>query len=152
MPSYCVYELTDPRCGMEVLPGAFVYVGITERIRFRYRQHLQVLQNAGSARIAKDYWIIYLDQVYHLLPAISIREICADRLQAAQQEAYWIRFHQQRGAVVLNERKRTEQQDTGKPLLSKAELARLSDEERLVYFNNEPVIALLLHWSRQSGH
>lgn len=100
MPTH-VYEQTNPRCGSEPKPGEYVYVGVTDDFIIRHGQHVRGNDASGK----RLQWLLSLRRE-RLLPAIRIRETLETREAALERETHWIHEYQERGCIVLNDRKR----------------------------------------------
>ena len=88
---YFVYALIDPR------DNAIKYIGITNNLAVRFRQHLQ----GEYSNPEKNDWIREL-KVINLQPAINSLETVDSEEQARQQEKYWIQFYLDAGQPLLN--------------------------------------------------
>lgn len=91
---YFVYELYDPRTG---ITG---YVGITKDPNQRYFQHIQGQDSEGEK---KQTWVDSL-LAEGVKPKFRILETVESRVEAGNQERYWIKYYKDQGIQLANTR------------------------------------------------
>lgn len=88
---FTVYSLIDPR------DNSIRYIGITEDVYSRMRQHSRCEGNNG----AKNAWVQELQKQQLMFIMHSIEKVRTFE-QALEREAYWIRFYLAQGIPLLN--------------------------------------------------
>ena len=90
LPLYTIYALAEP------LNGVVRYVGLSNDVKKRYREHVQRANN----QFEKDTWILSLiDQ--QLLPTLLIlEENIAGEDKAREREEYWLNFYEEKDHIL----------------------------------------------------
>lgn len=89
---YHIYTLSDPR------DASIRYVGMSQNAYKRYAMHLM---NRSGMDNAKQNWIGELLQA-GLGPTLNIVETVETKEKTEKREAYWIQYHLNLGAPLLN--------------------------------------------------
>lgn len=136
---YFVYKLSHP------ISGDVCYVGITNNLYTRFKQHIGGDQATGK----KDRWIKELKSE-GLVPSISVIETVENEMQASEREIYWINFYSEKGVVLYNttgvDRKYTSRkQPGGRPRRQKGTFV-----SRVKYWREERSMSLA-DLARESG-
>lgn len=117
-----VYALRDP------ISDEVRYIGITENIKVRFRQHLNPSINGEHIR-----WISGL-QAEGLIPSLKILEQCENEIDARAREKHWVEYYKDQGATLTNSQLNQESKSEDDKFLK--QLQRVSDKEIAEFLQN----------------